>query len=366
MSRLYTFLFKGFCIFILLGLVMSAFCGCDEAADDTSADSSTDTYDYIYNFTEKLSDPEEYVIIGNYKGIEIQRVTVSDADIASYKADIQNSYSYYEADSSKTAVESGDNVKISYIAYLNGEKFDGGSGTDTITVGNGDFSFPEVEAHLVGISVGTTLSVAVTVPEDYFSKGLRGKTLDLNITVQSILKDRKTVPELDADFILENFGLDSEEAFEEYILNELNGQAEDAMMEEAWNKVLDNCEIIEYPEGIIDTFVDAMYDYYTEEAAKYGADAEIFIGDKDEWQESALAYAKNYYKAELVMFSILDREFGREISDSEYESRLAGYATDLSTTEEEISEKYERHELVTSFYWDKVMEVVWDNCIITE
>lgn len=354
---------KVFSLLLATALLLGALTSCGK--DDVGTSSGEDSKEMdIYNHIQGLENPEDYILIGNYKGVEVEEITVTDEDVEKYKVEIQNKHSYYEEDKSKTVVSKGDNVHISYISFLNGEKFEGGDGSGDLVVGDSTFIFPEVEQHLIGKNVGAMLSVAVVVPQDYFSKGLRGKKLDLNITIEKILKSSKTTPELNEEFIKKNFDLNSVEEFDKYIRDELNRQAEEQMMTAAWKAALDNCEIIQFPEGIVEAYVEEMYNHYSKEAAKYGADAELLIGDKDEWHKEAVEWAENYYKAELAMFSILDREFGREISDEEYNSRLKEYAEDLDTTADELEKSKGKEALITSFYWDKVMEVVWENRIV--
>ncbi|MBR6594035.1 MAG: hypothetical protein IKK83_02475 [Clostridia bacterium] len=344
-------------IIIMLLLVSLMLCGCS-AENEGEAD--------IFNYIRTLENPEEYIMIGSYKGVKVDEISVNDADIAEYKAELQSKYAYYKPLTDRTEVSVGDNVHISYVSYLNNVAFEGGSGSCDLTVGDGTFIFPSVESSLIGAKVGSTVGTAVTVPDDYFSTGLRGKTLTMKITVDRIQEKEKTVPELDATFVKEHLGLDSLEAFEDYVKKTLDAKAMDEMMTSAWKAVLANCEMIRYPDGIVEKYVDAMYAHYTEEAAKYGAKPEIFIGsDKDAWVKDATAYAEDYYKSEIAMYCILDREIGRNVSDKEYKKRLAEYAEDLGVSVDEVEKNYEKDEIITSIHWDKVMEFIWENRVIS-
>lgn len=342
-------------LFILLCLIL---CGCS-AEDGGEAD--------IFNYIKTLRSPEDYIMIGSYKGVEVAEISVTDGDIAEYKAEIQSKYSYFKPLTDKTEVSVGDNIHISYVSYLNNVAFEGGSGSCDLVVGDGTFIFPTVESSLIGAKVGDTVGTAVTVPDDYFSTGLRGKTLNMRITVEKIQEKEKTVPEIDAAFVKEHFDLDSTEAFEEHVKKTLEAKAMDEMLTAAWKAVLANCEMIRYPDGIVERYVDAMYDHYTEEAAKYGAKPEIFIGsDKEAWVKEATDYAEDYYKSEIAMYCILDREIGRKVSDKEYEKRLGEYAEELGLSVSEVEERYTKDDIITSIHWDKVMEFIWENRVISQ
>jgi len=348
--------------FLFMLALVFVLCACKkEDNKEESKEESIDVFEYIGKLDE---DMEQYIILGNYKGVSVNEVTVTDADVEGYKAELQKKYAYYKP-LDKKKVETGDNVNISYTAYLNGVTFDGGSTSANLVVGDGDFDFPEIEQHLVGIEVGNTVSTNITVPSDYFSQGLRGKTLKLEITVNKIQEKDKTDATIDDAFVKEHFGLDSAKDFDAYAKKQLEKQAQDTMYTEAWKAALENCEIIKYPGDIVYRHVEAMYQHYKEEAAKYGAGVEIVIGtDVQTWRQDAIAYAEDYYKSEIAMYAILDREFGRDISDEEYKTRLEAYAKEEGISAAELEKKHGKDDIITSIYWDKVMEFVWENRVI--
>lgn len=336
---------KLLCLLLPLCLLL---CACKEESIDTE------------NYIQNLDDLEQYILLGAYKDVTISRVEADDTAIAEYKATLQSKYAYYEK-IDKESVEAGDCIHVSFVSYLNGEAFDGGSGEDDFVVGKGDFVFPEVETMLIGIPVGQVASVDVTVPDDYFSEGLRGKVLRMNITVKQIQEEEKTLPELTAEFVKEKFGFESTDEFDTYVREQVEKNAEDEMMTNAWKAALANCEMIKYPDGLVEQYVDDMLAYYTEQAKKYDAGPEVLLGDLDEWRTEATEYAKDYYKSEIAMYAILDREFGRDIATDEYNERLSGYAEDMGVTVSKLKESYSDNEIITSMYWDKVMELIWAN-----
>lgn len=346
---------------VLVLLLSFVLCGCGKGNKTDKREESIDVFTYIGTLEE---DMEQYIILGKYKGVAVEEVSVTDADVESYKAELKKKYSYYKP-LDKEKVEVGDHVNISYTAYLNGVTFDGGSTTANLIVGDGDFEFPEVEQHLVGAKVGSTVSTNITVPSDYFSQGLRGKTLKLEITVKQIQEKDKTDANIDDAFVKEHFGLDSAKDFDAYAKKQLEKKAQDTMYTNAWKAALANCEIIKYPNDIVYRYVEEMYNHYKKEAAKYGAGVEIFIGtDAQGWRKEAIAYAEDYYKSEIAMYAILDKEIGREVSNEEYKSYLEKYAKEEGISAEKLEEKHGKDDIITSIYWDKVMEFIWKNRVI--
>lgn len=330
-------------------------CGCSKG-DNGDID--------IDNYVKNLDNLEDYIILGAYKDVSIPKIEASESRIAAYKTQVQEKYSYYKK-LEKAVVEKGDCVHVTFASYLNNEAFEGGSGKDDFVVGDGDFVFPELESALIGAKVGNTVRNTVTVPNDYFSAGLRGKTIRMDIMVTQIQEKEKTKPEITDAFVKEKFGLDNVAAFDEYVKEAVTQDAEDEMMEKAWKAALANCEMIKYPDGLIEKYVDEMLKHYTEQAAKYDAGPEVLIGNVEDWKVEAKEFAEDYYKSEIAMFAILDRECGRDISNSEYNKRLEGYAKDLGITVSKLKDEYSKDYLINSMYWDKVMEIIWENTKLT-
>ncbi len=82
-------------------------------------------------------------------------------------------------------VKNGDGVIVDYEGKVDGVPFEGGSSEDYwLVVGSGEF-LDEFEKGLVGKEVGSTFSVDVPFPKDYFEKSLQGKTSVFTITSKS-------------------------------------------------------------------------------------------------------------------------------------------------------------------------------------
>jgi len=82
--------------------------------------------------------------------------------------------------------ESGDRVVIDYTGRIDGEAFEGGSGTDhPLVLGSGSF-IPGFEDQLVGATAGDSRTVAVTFPDNYGARHLAGKTAEFAVTVKAV------------------------------------------------------------------------------------------------------------------------------------------------------------------------------------
>lgn len=93
---------------------------------------------------------------------------------------------------------SGDRVRLSYVADLDGERVpDQGQHELAPTLGKMK-SFPDLEAALVGMSADDAKSVELTFPEDYRYQALAGKTAKVELTVKKV--EGSDLPEVDDEF----------------------------------------------------------------------------------------------------------------------------------------------------------------------
>ena len=112
-------------------------------------------------------------------------------------------------------------VVIDYEGTVDGEAFEGGSGTDmTVELGS-ERLLPEFEAGLVGKSAGEEADLDVTFPDDYGAEDLAGKAAVFHVKVNEVRE--KELPELDDDF--------AQSASEFDTLEELRGEIRERMAE---------------------------------------------------------------------------------------------------------------------------------------
>ncbi len=339
---------KRFALLLLALVALLCSCGENKGSDE----------DIIKN----LKDLDKYILVGDYKGVTVDIITITDTDVESRITSIQKEHAYFKK-IDRTKVEANDNVHIKYTSYLDGKAFTGGSGEDDLIVGEGTYEYKEVEIQLLGATVGNPRTINVTLPDDYYSIGLRGKTIKMEVTVTQIQESKETLPEITDAFVKEKFDAKDVAEFKANVRKDLEKEAEDKMYTNAWNAALENCAIIDYPEGIIEDYVASMKAYYTEEAKKYGAGLEYIVGNVSEWEAEATQFAKDYYKSEIAMYYILDKEIGRDVSDEEYDKRLEAYAKEQEVSVKDLEKIYTKDELITSMHWDKVMEFIWENAV---
>ena len=134
----------------------------------------------------------------NLKDVSIKRVTaeVQDDDVDTMLETLREQRSTWEP--VKRGVKEEEQITVDFVGAIDGEAFQGGTGTDVaIVIGSGQM-LPEFETQLVGKKAGQETTVTVTFPDDYQAEQLAGKTAEFAVVVKSVAK--KKLPKLDKEF----------------------------------------------------------------------------------------------------------------------------------------------------------------------
>lgn len=158
------------------------------------------------------------------------------------------------------AAAEGDQVKLDFEGFMDGEAFEGGKaeGAD-IVLGSGSM-IPGFEEGLTGLSAGDEKELEVTFPEQYQAEQLAGKAATFKIKVITVSEPVK--PELDdaffATFDVHEGGL---EAFHAEVRANMQRELESALKSRVKNQVMDGLyETNEFdlPKALIDQEVNRM------------------------------------------------------------------------------------------------------------
>ncbi len=284
-------------------------------------------------------DLSEYVTVGEYKGLEYERTTVSVSDEeVQEEIDSRLQANATSEQSTEGTVEDGDTLNIDYEGKVDGKTFDGGSAEGaSLTIGTGTF-IDGFESGLVGKKIGSTVTLDLTFPEDYGqdSEGevtdegkaaLAGKPVTFEVKINS--KQVEVVPEYNLDFVKEYYSdYDSLEAFEagvkEELLAEKQEEADMAVKQALWEQIVEASEMKKYPEEK-DTLIEEERQNLKQTAEDYGMEYDDYleaIGYTEESIEELLtSYAESTIFNEMLAYRIAEIE-GLEVTDDEYDEYL--------------------------------------------
>lgn len=313
-------------------------------------------------------DMADHVELGEYKGITVdkpvQEVTEDDID---YQIESTLSMSSEEVQDAEAQLAEGDIANISYVGKKDGEPFEGGTSDDyDLTIGSGQF-IEGFEEGLIGAKKGETRDLNLTFPEDYYSEDLAGQEVVFTVSVNAI----KQIPELTEEWVVANTESGSIEAYRQSVREELeesNALTADSSVEnEAWNQVVSDSEIKEYPDEDLKAAAAEYKDSMNTYAEQMGQTVEEFLEaqgiTEEELDEESQQYAEYKVKQNLVLQAIMDAE-GFSLDDEESQKTAEQMEKDYGITIEEMNKQYGEASVQESIALSRVMDFIVENAQI--
>lgn len=269
-------------------------------------------------------------------------------------ADALNEYPNYVRDESRdgTEIKEGDTVNIDYVGKLDGVAFEGGSDTEfDLTIGSESF-IEDFEKGLIGKTVGTTVDVDATFPEDYHNKDLAGKTVVFTITIHYVGTKKN---EADDDYIRRlsrgtyKSAAEYKEKLREMMEDTKKKEYEDGLYDSVIKQMIEISDFKTILDEDVAFYEDDMKSYYESYAGYYGKDVKDFVTEIGyssydaflaECHENAVKYVKEY----MVLEAVAEKE-GITVSPEVFDERIQGYmesaySTDKKAFIEEYSVDY--------------------------
>ncbi len=292
------------------------------------------------------------VKLGEYKKLKAKKeeVKVTDEEI---EHSIDHMREHYKENILKDgAIENGDIAIIDFKGLKDGVAFDGGTAENySLEIGSGTF-IPGFEEQLIGLKAGDEKEINVTFPEDYHAEDLKGQAVVFEVKINEV-KEVK-IPELDKDFFedLGMEGIDSKEALEAQVKENIMAQKEkkaddewiDALLEEASS----NMEV-EIPEIMIKEEVERMIDEYGHNLEMQGITLEQFYQftgmNEDKLKEEYHNQAEKRVKYRLLVSAIIENE-KIEVSDEEVNAELEKIVDKYKMDKDEFLKQFGGLEMV--------------------
>ncbi len=309
--------------------------GSGSAGSGTSAEQTAENRTIKYKeLMSKLSyDPKDYVdLMDDYETMKVTltgNYNVTDESIEQ-AAQMYLSYfpTYYVANDKQT-VEDGDTVDIDYEGKIDGEVFDGGSAEGhKLEIGSGSF-IDGFETGLIGASVGDTVTLDLTFPEDYQSEDLAGKAVEFTVTVNEIGENVQVTYETITDeYVNQNFASyfgwttvdEMKEGLAESVSSDLQNQQSSDLQNEVLTKLVENSTIT-IPDGLVEEQYQTNVEAITKSAADNDMELEEYIStyysmEMDEFETELRSQIEEAVKQELVLNRIIqDTKMSIESAD---------------------------------------------------
>ena len=281
------------------------------------------------------------VKLGEYKGLTAPKddVTVTDADIEREMKPLVDRATRLV--SVEREAQMGDTVVLDFDGYLNGERFEGGLGTNySLELGSSTF-VPGFEEAVVGMKAGDEKDIDITFPKEYPAE-LASKDVVFKVKAHEVKE--KVAPALDDEFAkdvsefetLDELKKDLAAKLEERRQAEADRAYENALLEQVCN----NMEV-ELPEAMIDFRVDEMVQEMAQRVSAQGIPFEEYmkyIGtDINMMKAQMRPNATANLKVTLAMEAIVAAE-GLTVSDEEVEEEIAKIAEQYGMDAAQVKE----------------------------
>lgn len=319
-------------------------------------------------------DLNEYIEVGKYKGLSVAgyEVKVTDDEVdAKIKSQLEEAASSQEIPKGST-VKEGDTVNIDYVGKKDGKKFDGGSAEGyELEIGSDSF-IDGFEDGLIGKKPGDKVKLELTFPEDYGEESLAGQDVVFNVTINSAT--RMTVPEYDLDYVKNTTEYDSIKDYEAAVKKELYKEKEaeeiSNQQTELWSQVLEDTEVLQYPEKVLNYYIDFNSRQIDDMAESYGISRDDMLANYDFGSEEEFAAvnedsSKLRVKQEMLIEYIAAEE-DLKYTDEEAEELVTSF--EQMGYDEEMVESQTGHDMDSyvriELLYQKVLEFLLDNAKI--
>lgn len=273
------------------------------------------------------------VTLGDYKSVKVaqESVVVSDADIEAVINKTLEDYAELVIKEGEAVM--GDTVVIDFEGFKDGVAFDGGKGENyPLELGSQSF-IPGFEEALVGTTVGQSLDVSVTFPDNYGVEDLAGQPVVFKCTVHEI--KTKQLPELSDEFVvsLKKEGITTVDAYKEDVIHTLKHEkeheAEHAFEDAVLSQVVEGSSV-DIPQIMIDEETNVLFEDFKRrlESQNYNMELYSALTGQDEafLREQMAKDAERKVRLRLVLDAIAKAE-NFEITPESLEEEYAGIAT---------------------------------------
>ncbi len=320
-------------------------------------------------------DTKQKVELGQYKGLEIQEIDgeVSDKEIDQYIDSIRDKQAEVKTITDEdSALQTGDTATIDFVGKKDGVPFAGGSaeGYDLV-IGSKSF-IPGFEEQMEGMKIDEVRNIELSFPEDYYVSDLAGQPVVFEVTLHGI--KRKTLPELNDEFVKDVSNFETVDAYKEDIKNMLTeekaAEIKNRYKADVAVKVTEQTDVVA-PESQVKAEAENFMNDIRFQMSQQGINLEDYVkltnGNMEDIEKECNARAESFVKQQIVFEAIAEAE-GLEVSDEELEAEYNKMADMYKQPVETIKEVFNMRGQVglikRNLLLEKVSEFLLENAKI--
>ncbi len=304
--------------------------------------------------------------------IELKKLKLSKKEVKVESQDIQESidkllryFKKWDKQEDSYKAKDGDAVNIDYEGSVDGEKFEGGAAQGhQLELGSKSF-IDTFEEQLVGKKAGDEVKVKVKFPKEYHAPNLAGKKAEFKVKVNDV--SIANLPEVDDEFIKNNFGLENkaelEKQTEKQILDSYSNLSKNMFKKDLFD-LLDKKFSFDLPEGLIEEQHNRQWAQIEQELA---SNPDKFKNDKEKnkAKDEERKRAISMIKSGIILNEIAQKN-KIEVASQDIDQELQKVMQQYPGQEKMVIEYYQKnpeaiHQLRGTLIDDKTVNFIIDN-----
>ncbi len=281
--------------------------------------------------------------------IDLSKVKVTKRETEISAADLDESlkkllkfYRKWNAKDATYKAKMGDSVNIDYVGKIDKEEFEGGAAKGyQLELGSKSF-IDDFEEQLVGKKAGEQIRVKVKFPKEYHKEEFAGKAAEFEVKINEVLTAE--MPEINDEFIKNNFGLENKSKLEEAVRKQIEDNYQ-SMERNLFKKelfdFLNKKYDFELPEGLVEEQLKSIWDEVEEEIK---ANPTKFKNDKEKEKakEKKRETAERMIRCGMIL-SELAQLNKVEVTNEDINQEIGKILTRFPNQEKAVLEYYQKN-----------------------
>lgn len=234
--------------------------------------------------------------LGNYVGLEVDTEPTADEILEAMEPDLAEM-----TEKRKGKIKNGDYVCVTYKGYIDGQEYEELSDKNVV-LRVGDYEMgKDFEKSLIGKEPGDKVTPSVTYDDSY--EELSGETVDYKITIKGRFDD----------YYANKFSEGKYPTVDKYIAGvtetvRAQNRSPEIAGEVAWDTVMEDSEVLKYPEGMVDEEIVNTKKQYEEFAELQGVSLEELLEGFGMTEDELLEIAQDTVKERMITKTIMAKE----------------------------------------------------------
>jgi len=269
----------------------------------------------------------------------------------------------------------GDRVVIDFVGRIDGETFEGGSGTDmNVVIGSNTF-LPGFEEQLKGVAAGESRVLKVKFPEEYpGAPHLAGKDAEFDVTAKSIEAPGELTVD---DEFAKKFGVQSLEELRTAIRADMQKQYDAASRQKLKRALLDQLDKayrFELPESLVEQEFNGIWEQSESERQQAGKTFEELDTSEEKARADLRGIAERRVRLGLLMAQV-GEEAKVEVSEQELTAAIVERVREIGRQypgqERAAWEFFQKNEQAVAqvrapLFEEKVVDIIVSQASVTE